>query len=279
MVEIQKITSQKNDTIKASIHNERYLMAPHIHLYAELIYVIEGEFTVISSHKREIAKTGDIVLVQPYQPHGFFTPNGKTVKFWMLLFESNIINDIMLDGYSCNEYSKMVFTPSEELRIFLRNRMIDTDEKDKTLDVNELRKLKATLYPILDEYLSNVSVLKNREQARSNSISETLRYLSYNFKNNVTLKEVSAAIGYSTSHISHSLSDIMGMNFRAVLNSIRIAHAKSLLHHNTNQSILLVSIESGFGSERSFHRVFKEITDMTPKEYKERLIQRNICNK
>ena len=197
----------------------------------------------------------------------------------MLLFEANIVNDIIRNGYSYNQYSNMVFTPSEELRVFLRNRMIDTDEKNKKLDANELRKLKATLYPILDEYVSSVPLEKSGEQARSNSIFETFQYLSSNFKRDVTLKEVSAAIGYSSSHISHSLSDIVGMNFRTVLNSIRIEYAKSLLHHNTNQSILLISIESGFGSERSFHRAFKEITGMTPKEYKERLIQRNINRK
>lgn len=274
MIEIQSKASVTSDNIIASFHNNRYLMAPHIHSPAELVYVIEGELTVISSEKREIAKSGDIAIIPPYHPHGYFTPEGKTVKFWMLLFDSNIVNEIMRDGHFAHEYSDLVFTPSDELRVFLKNKMIDTNEKNKKLDFDELRSLKATLYPIFDEYMNIVPIIKKGEKIRSNSVAETFRYLSNNFKRNVSLMEVSAAIGYSASYISHSLSETVGMNFRAVLNSMRIGYAKSLLF-TTNTSIFVISVECGFGSERSFHRAFQSITGMTPREYRELCINKS----
>ena len=268
MIEIQKNACSADDTIIASLHHSRYLMAPHVHQMSELVYVLEGEFTVISPGRREIAKAGDIVIVRPYQPHGYFTAEGKEIKFWMLLFEDNLINDLVYDSYITRDYSNSVFTPSNELRAFLSTRMINTNERKKKLDANELRKIKATLYPIFDEYITNVPTTADNKKIHSNSVAETFRYLSEHFKENVTLKTVSSAIGYSESHISHSLSSMVGMNFRSILNSIRVAHAKALLLH-TSTNVLMVSVECGFATERSFHRAFQTILGMTPSEYRE----------
>ncbi len=276
MIPIFKDASASNDTIIASFHNCRYLMAPHIHQLAELIYVIDGEFTVISSGKREIAKAGDIVLSHPYQPHGYFTEEGKTVNFWMILFDGSLVNDIIRDGYSYSVYESRVFTPSNELRIFLSKRMIDTNEKKQKLDNNEIRHVKATLYPIFDEYLSCVPVVEESKRICSNAVMETFRYLSEHFRENVNLKDMAKAIGYSESHISHALPNITKMNFRGVLNSMRISHAKVLLM-NTNTSVALVSVECGFGSERSFHRAFLATTGMTPGEYRNIYIQKSLA--
>ena len=277
MIPIFKNACAESDTIIASFHNGRYLMAPHIHQLAELVFVLEGEFTVISPGKREIAKTGDIVLSYPYQPHGYFTEEDKNVNFWMILFDASVVNDIIRDGYSYSVYETRVFTPSDELRIFLSKRMIDTDEKIKKLNNDELRHVKATLYPVFDEYLSVVPITKESEKICSTSVAETFKYLSEHFRENITLKDVSKAIGYSESHISHSLPNVTGLNFRGVLNSMRITHAKALLM-NTNANIAVVSVECGFGSERSFHRAFQATTGMTPSDYKQIYIQKSLKN-
>lgn len=275
MIEIQKNACFSDDTIIASLHRSRYLMAPHVHQMSELVYVLEGEFTVISPGRQEIARAGDIVIVRPYRPHGYYTEKGKEVGFWMLLFEDTLINDLVYDSHAAKDYSNSVFTPSEELRVFLSTRMIDTNEKKKKLDANELRNIKATLYPIFDEYMTRVPILRENKRIHSNSVAETFRYLSEHFRENVTLKEVASAIGYSESHISHSLSSMTGMNFRSILNSIRISHAKALLLH-TSTNVLMVSVECGFATERSFHRAFQALIGMTPSEYRERYSYHHI---
>ena len=119
------------------------------------------------------------------------------------------------------------------------------------------------LYPIFDEYVSSVKLIKPSEKIRSNAVAEAFRYLSEHYTENISLKDVASAIGYSTSCISHSIYEITGMNFRGILNSMRVEHAK----------VLLISVECGFGSERSFHRAFSAVTGMTPNEYKERYMR------
>ena len=94
-----------------------------------------------------------------------------------------------------------------------------------------------------------------------------LKYLSIHFREDVTLEQVSAAIGYSQSEISHTLSGALSMNFRAIVKSLRIDYAKNILC-TKNYSIKQVSWECGYTCERSFHRAFKSITGITPMEFK-----------
>lgn len=59
----------------------------------------------------------------------------------------------------------------------------------------------------------------------------------------------------------------LGLNFCTLLACIRVEYAKTLLT-KTAKSMLEIGLESGFGSERSFHRQFKNITGTTPGEYR-----------
>jgi AraC-like DNA-binding protein len=60
------------------------------------------------------------------------------------------------------------------------------------------------------------------------------------------------------------------MNFREFLGSYRIDYAKHLLSDSKDPfiRILDVALESGFSSINSFNRCFKEVTGMTPSEYR-----------
>ena len=269
MLIIQKNNFAIADSVMASFHNSRYVNKAHIHQFSELVYVLDGEFTVISSGRCETAKKGDVAIIQPFQPHGYFTPKGSNVKIWMLLFSNSLINDLFPGRSTYSRYKSCVFTPSDHIKNFIEARTFDTEEQKIELDEAGVRHIKSTLFPIFDEYVSRIPLLEDSKKVNSNAIAETMMYLSEHFKENVSIKDVSRAIGYSESYISRCISEAFDMNFRTLLNSVRIEHAKSLLVTKKSNAFL-AGLESGFGCERSFHRAFLSVTGMTPKEYKER---------
>lgn len=264
---IQKANFAITDTIRASFKNERYRKAIHMHQFAEIVYVMEGELCVKSRYNQKTAKAGDIVVIFPYQYHGFYTKNGDTVKLWMLLFTDTLIMDIIRTEASHDEYEDTIFTPSLALKTFIEAKMIDTEEKLHEVSIEEKRYLKALLYPIFDEYLSSTTVSKNHEKRNSDIINAILMYAKMNFFKDVTIQDCSKSIGYSKSHISHCLSKSLNVTFSELRNSFRIGYAKNLLR-NENMSILNVGIECGFACERSFGRAFKQATGLTPKQYR-----------
>ena len=267
MLQIQRKAFSTKDSIIASFHHNRYRKPTHIHQLAELVYVIDGEFTVTASDKHEIAKKGDIIIIQPYQPHRFFTDDGKTVHIWMLLFSKSFIADIMQDHSSNRRYESVVFTPSDEIKHLIEARMFDSKEELVNVSGIDFRRLKALLYPIIDEYAIKVPIIQHYNNENSHIISSVLTYMSEHFKEDISLESVAAAIGYSKSHISHSISSMLSINFKTLLNAFRIEYARNLLL-TKNMSIYMIALESGFGCERSFNRAFLKVIGFPPKEYK-----------
>ena len=266
MLQIQKKAFSSTDAVIASFHSPKYRKPMHIHQLAEVIYVLEGEITVTYNGKNETARAGDIAVIHPFLPHRYYTEDGKSVKLWMLLFSSSIINELGKEGEFFYRYERAVFTPSEALSTFIESKMFDTQEEIMYPKPRDVSRIKAIMYPIIDEFTARVRAVAEYEIG-AYPISEALVYLSEHFKENLRLDDVARSIGYSKSHISHSLSAMLGMNFRECLNMFRAEHAKKLVLY-TNKSMYVVSMESGFTSERSFHRAFIKAVGATPLEYR-----------
>lgn len=267
MIQIKKKAFSVDEAIISSFHDSRYLVPFHIHQMAELVYVLDGNLTVSTPGKNEIAKKGDIAILQPFQPHRYYTKEGENVKLWMILFTNSLANDMYHEGSNKYEYEKAVFTPSDSLKHFINDRMIDTSEEKVVLDQQLRRKIKATLFPIIDEYNDKVSIVSESKKLRADSISVVLHYISEHYLEDINLESVANEIGYSRSHISHSLSKVLSLSFKDVLNMFRCEHAKRLIL-TTDKNIYLICLESGFKSERTFHRVFYNSLGCTPLHYK-----------
>ena len=84
------------ESVRATFHHSRYRKAVHIHQFAEIVFVLEGKLRVTANGKRIIAKAGDLIIVPPYQSHGFYTEDGNEVKLWMFLFSTNLLSDISI---------------------------------------------------------------------------------------------------------------------------------------------------------------------------------------
>lgn len=269
MYPIQKINFSLSNGVKSSFHNRTYRVGAHIHQMMELVYVIDGEMLVKTRGKRTIAKSGDLILLHPYQPHGFYTEEGKTVKLWMLLFSNTFVMDVIDNSISYKDYQNAVFTPSDILRAFVESKMFDTEEKLIELNARNTLSLKALLYPILDEYKRKVPVVIFPNKNFSNLINSLLLFVKNNFIEDITIENCAQAIGYSKSHISHSLKQTLGATFLELRNSLRIDYAKGLLTKN-DMSVYQVALECGFNCQKSFERAFKKSLKITPREYRDR---------
>ncbi|MBO1254833.1 AraC family transcriptional regulator [Alteromonas sp. 5E99-2] len=82
-------------------------------------------------------------------------------------------------------------------------------------------------------------------------------------------KELAQQLGTSQKNLSYIINSHYRKNFRELINSLRIEEVKSKLLSNVGEkySILAIALESGFSSEASFYRVFKEHTGLTPKAF------------
>ncbi len=269
MIQTQKKGFSLNDTVIASYHYNKYRKPSHFHQLAEIAYILDGEVTVTTGGRNETARRGDIVVIQPFQFHRYYSEEGKSVNLWLFLFSYSILMNMVEEGEAVYTYDRAVFTPSDEVRQLLVSRMFDTAEEPLLPDVRTSRRIRSFLYPVFDEYLSLARVVNESKKLHAYSILKALEYMSHHFKENISLKSVAQEIGYSESHVSHSFSSMLSVSFRDCLNMFRIEYAKKLIL-TTNKSIVLIGIESGFNCERSFHRAFFKSINTTPAKYREK---------
>ena len=74
----------------------------------------------------------------------------------------------------------------------------------------------------------------------------------------------------SPSNVSMIVKNITGFGFREYLSKLRVEKASYLLRHS-EQSIQDICESCGFNSTKTFYRIFKNATNVTPKKYRQDL--------
>ena len=99
-------------------------------------------------------------------------------------------------------------------------------------------------------------------------ISRAVSYIKANYSRKITLDEVAAYVYLSPSYFSKIFKQEMGFYFNDYLNYVRIQKSKLLL---LTEHMRLVDIADhvGFYDQSYFNKVFKRITGVTPKKFKE----------
>ncbi|MCL2773250.1 MAG: AraC family transcriptional regulator [Oscillospiraceae bacterium] len=99
-------------------------------------------------------------------------------------------------------------------------------------------------------------------------ISKAVSYVKTNYMRKLTLNEVAEYVFLSPSYFSKIFKEEMNYYFNDYLNYVRVEKSKILL---LTEKISLVDIADnvGFYDQSYFNKVFKKITGVTPKKYKE----------
>ena len=111
------------------------------------------------------------------------------------------------------------------------------------------------------------NVMSRRENRSNGVIDRAREYIHNNYKNDISLDDVSREIDISPYYFSKIFKEAMGENFIEYLTNIRIEKAKELLD-NTDMSMKEICIEVGYSNPNYFSRIFKKNVGVTPTEYK-----------
>ena len=83
----------------------------------------------------------------------------------------------------------------------------------------------------------------------------------------LTLRALSAALGYSESYVSRKFRALSGMSLRDYLRFRRLAFALRDVQE-TQDSLLVIAVRYGFSSHEAFTRAFRAAYGVTPSEYR-----------
>ncbi|MCI8388087.1 MAG: helix-turn-helix domain-containing protein [Clostridiales bacterium] len=116
---------------------------------------------------------------------------------------------------------------------------------------------------------------KGRYNTRRNKIiSLAIDYISKNLSSKISVADMAVYCMCSKSTLNHMFSAVMGRTIPEFVSIQRVNRAKYLIL-NTNLSIEQIGIQCGFMSAAYFSVVFKKLTDVTPSEFRDRVLRQS----
>ena len=111
-------------------------------------------------------------------------------------------------------------------------------------------------------------IKEHQHQIHSPLIRKVVAYLETDLSADLTLNNLASHLGVNASYLSTLFSKEMGTSLTDYVNHYRIEHAQTLLA-NTDVPIKDIALRSGNGDIHYFTRLFKKISGVTPKAWRE----------
>ena len=144
---------------------------------------------------------------------------------------------------------------------------------DKAKSVEEVLDITAEMQI---DYATRMRDLKKVDVV-SVHIKRSIDYILDNLQRQITVNELAAREGLSTGYFSRLFVEEIGINVNQFINDSKIKAAQNMLRYS-DFSILDISISLGFSSQSAFSSVFKKMTGMTPKIYRDRFYTINMTH-
>ena len=100
-------------------------------------------------------------------------------------------------------------------------------------------------------------------------LSKAVSYITANYMHKISLEDLADYIYLSPSYLCKIFKEEMKTNFSSYLNKVRIEKSKILLL-SEQLSITEIAILVGFCDQSYFNKVFKKLTGVTPKNFREK---------
>lgn len=242
--------------------------------------MIEGEGYQVINGKRHPLLPGTFFFLLPYQVHELFAHSDAPIRLYNCMFDMNLLflyspaapgMESLL--YDAGDLPPSIQPEGEELQFFHQL----FEELMREYNGNSLWKHQVLQLKLL-EVLIRFDRLRRQSEPAANRHSRTsgdesvwqlVREVHTRFQESLTLSEMAEQYHVSPSHLSEQFKRHTGMNFIRFLQDVRLRHACGLLV-SSEMNELEIAAESGFGSFRSFSRIFREVKGLTPGAYRKR---------
>jgi AraC-like DNA-binding protein len=248
----------------------------HWHNAIELVYVVKNPFVVFVNSQKYDLRENDIMFIPSGDVHEFRSETQTGTRIFINFELSFLSNYNLPDRISTHLHDVRLITP-EDNSLY---KEIET-EIQKMLSVNESSFFTDQLYLIarmIDTIIllckSTASQIKienmvsdKKKVVGLEKINKSFEYIEKNYSEDICLKDIASAAGFSEFYFSRLFKEITEKSFHQYLIEYRMKKAESLLM-DPNHSISEAAYASGFNSIATFDRLFRQIKGCSPKEFR-----------
>ena len=239
----------------------------HRHPEAEFIYCFDGVFDIIIDKNLYRVPKGSLVLVPPMACHEI--PSGGGAHSTLIIEAGPSLLRRHFDIFSKTRFTSPVVELSgsdecTQLRALFEETAL---LKQKSTEYSELI-ITGNIYKICGIILSQfteISAEASKDMKAVSNIEKALELIHSHYAEPITVDMAASLTGYGKSNFCKIFKNIVGDTFHNVLNRKRIENACIYLDETT-MPIAEIAVAVGFTEAKSFCRVFRSVTGMTPGE-------------
>ena len=232
--------------------NTNFAFPLHLHENYEFFFVEEGALSVEINGISYKVTSHEGAFILPNQPHAYSTPEYS--KTWGAIFSPDHIPELKK-------------TVASKGYLYPIIRIEGRDIKSELIRCkNHPLRLRALLYELAAIYADG-EPSRELSSVDSDTVGKLVCYIDAHYTEQMTLEDVSLALGYSYRYMSGIVNRFFGLSLPQTVNRYRVKYACQLLSDGKTE-ITEIALICGFGSMRSFNRNFKEIMGITPREYR-----------
>ncbi len=158
--------------------------------------------------------------------------------------------------------SRAAATGGVDINALLRKNM---DYIHKVLTIDTQEDICVWISHALDDFIE--SVYSSQDAKKMSQLKPAIEFMQYNYSEPLTLADIAKAAHLSVSRLAHLFREQMGVTLVDYLTNVRINHAKRLLL-STEHNCTRICYDVGYNNQSYFTRVFKQITGVTPREFR-----------
>lgn len=271
---------------------------PHIHDLVEIVYILYGTLELGIDEELFHMEKGDLAIIFPGKIHHaqcFGDPDNCASLY--------LLSSLSLTGDFAQKLSERQpenpVIPAEQVdedAIYALRRLYHEygmDEKGTRIReevqvpaigqkasgnvAQEMERIvkQSFVQLILARSLPKLHLIERPDESKAGLVHQIVAYTAAHYREPMTLTSMAEHLYVSPYTISRIFSSVFSTNFNGYLNEIRLECACGLLHYS-DRSVTEACIDSGFESQRTFNRVFREKLHMSPREYRAKVREADL---
>jgi len=255
------------------------------HDYFELVYLISGELVWQVQDAFVTESEGDLFVMTSPKFHRVTERSGARVEVRSLFFDRNLLASTAGSDF---EYLDYLFTQASNQRHLVGSDTHLPHEIDQL--IREIAKelparsdrarlcVRTYIKMILVLLMDQVAVpgprhsTASRRQESLDRLKPLFERMEQDYAGRISTEDAAEVVNMSLSTFRRTFLQITGESFVQYLNTFRIAKAQKLLA-STDMPISQVCLEAGFCDQSYFGMIFRRLTQMTPRYYRQKVFE------
>lgn len=220
---------------------------------------------------------GTFTFVLPYQVHELFTEPGSTLVLYNCMFSMDLLMEPgqeeglldLIDRNTMPSFAQLDGQDNERMRCLIEDMFNEYKGQEPWRRTMLQVKLKEILIGF-DRYRRKTAptlTVANPASKTNASVWPIIHYIHSHYQDDLALSDLAVRFSLSVSRISEVIKQTTGQTFVHFLHDLRLRHACSLLV-STDMSVAEIALEVGYGSYKTFSRIFRETKGVVPKDYR-----------